>query len=127
MIERRQTARTLLGDPGLPNAQRLAGKVAVVSGAGARPFEGEPDIVGNGKAIAITFAREGARVALVDKELDWAGDTQRIIEEEEAKLKPVKAKRLSDMTDGEWIVSLEQEPHLQGVNIRREIAACPFW
>ena len=30
------------------------------------------------------------------------GDVKRIIEEEEAKLKPVKAKRLSDMTDEEW-------------------------
>lgn len=55
------------------------------------------------------------------------GDVKRIIEEEEAKLKPAKPKKQSEMTDEEWVASLEQEPHLKGVNIRREIAACQFW
>jgi len=38
-------------------ADRLAGKVAIVTGAGSR---GEG--IGNGKAAAMLFAREGARV-----------------------------------------------------------------
>jgi NAD(P)-dependent dehydrogenase (short-subunit alcohol dehydrogenase family) len=42
---------------------RLAGKVAIVTGAGSRN-EG----IGNGRAAAILFAREGARVLLVDVE-----------------------------------------------------------
>jgi len=40
---------------------RLEGKVAIVTGAGSR---GEG--IGNGKAAAVLFAREGAKVLLVD-------------------------------------------------------------
>jgi len=41
---------------------RLAGKVAIVTGAGSR---GEG--IGNGRAAAVLFAREGAKVLLVDQ------------------------------------------------------------
>ena len=57
---------------------RLSGKVAVVSGAGTFGGSG----VGNGAAAAILFARNGARVALVDAVGEWAEATARIIEEE---------------------------------------------
>ena len=40
---------------------RLQNKVAIVTGAGARG-----DVMGNGKAVSILFAREGAKVLLVD-------------------------------------------------------------
>ncbi len=56
---------------------RLEGKVAIVSGAGSSG----PGI-GNGKATAILFAREGASVLLVDREADRAEETQKIIQEE---------------------------------------------
>jgi NAD(P)-dependent dehydrogenase (short-subunit alcohol dehydrogenase family) len=46
---------------------RLAGKVAVVTGAASR---GEG--VGNGAATAILFAREGAKVVLVNRDLERA-------------------------------------------------------
>ena len=46
---------------------RLAGKVAIVTGA-ASQAEG----VGNGAAVATLFAREGARVVLVNRSLDRA-------------------------------------------------------
>src|SRR3954454_21434382 len=63
----------------MPNGLgRLAGKVAVVSGAGSRSSG-----IGNGRAIAILFAREGARVALLDQRRDWADETRRMIAEEE--------------------------------------------
>jgi len=55
------------------------------------------------------------------------GDVKRVIEEEENRLKTKKTKTESAMSDEEWVVSLEQEPHLQGINIRREVAACHFW
>jgi len=57
---------------------RLKGKVAIVVGAGQQPGE----TVGNGRAISITFAREGAKVMLVDKNLDSANDTKSIISKE---------------------------------------------
>lgn len=51
-------------------ADRLKGKVAIVTGAGSRG----PGL-GNGKATAILFAREGARVLCVDHMLDRAEAT----------------------------------------------------
>lgn len=53
---------------------RLAGKVAIVTGAGSQN-EG----IGNGRAMSILFAREGARVLLVDRRLDAAELTQAAI------------------------------------------------
>ena len=63
--------------PPLPPGPRLAGKVAIVTGAGSRA-----DGVGNGRATAILFAREGARVLLVDTDREAAGATLERIERE---------------------------------------------
>lgn len=49
---------------------RLEGKVAIVTGAGSR---GEG--IGNGKATAVLFAREGAKVLLVDMHPERAEET----------------------------------------------------
>jgi NAD(P)-dependent dehydrogenase (short-subunit alcohol dehydrogenase family) len=49
---------------------RLAGKVAIVTGAGSR---GEG--IGNGKAAAVLFAREGARVVCADQVASRAAET----------------------------------------------------
>ena len=57
---------------------RLENKVAIVTGAGQTPG----DTVGNGRAISILFAREGARVLLVDRNIASARETQAIIEKE---------------------------------------------
>ncbi|MBI2759953.1 MAG: SDR family NAD(P)-dependent oxidoreductase [Chloroflexi bacterium] len=56
---------------------RLDGKVAIVTGAGSRA-EG----IGNGRATAILFAREGARVLLVDVNAAAAEDTLTAIKAE---------------------------------------------
>jgi NAD(P)-dependent dehydrogenase (short-subunit alcohol dehydrogenase family) len=58
--------------------QRLKNKVAIVVGAGSTPGEG----MGNGRAAAILFAREGAKVMLVDRRLDSAEETKKMIDEE---------------------------------------------
>src|ERR1700755_958815 len=50
---------------------RLKDRVAIVVGAGQSPGEG----IGNGRATALTFAREGARVLCVDHHLDSALET----------------------------------------------------
>ena len=53
---------------------RLEGKVAIVTGAGS-----QGDGIGNGKATAILFAREGAKVLLVDAVAERAEETQSMI------------------------------------------------
>jgi NAD(P)-dependent dehydrogenase (short-subunit alcohol dehydrogenase family) len=56
---------------------RLDGKIAIVTGAGSRG----PGL-GNGKATAILFAREGARVLCVDQVKDRAEETAGLIRAE---------------------------------------------
>ena len=56
---------------------RLEGKVAIVTGAGSRA-EG----IGNGRAAAVLFAREGARVLLVDQQAEAAERTLAMIRAE---------------------------------------------
>lgn len=56
---------------------RVAGKIAVVTGAGS-----VGDGIGNGRAAAITYAREGAGVMLVDMDPAAAGATEKMIQEE---------------------------------------------
>lgn len=53
-------------------SQRLAGKVAIIVGAGQQPGE----TVGNGRAVAERFAEEGARLLLVDIQPDALKDTE---------------------------------------------------
>jgi NAD(P)-dependent dehydrogenase (short-subunit alcohol dehydrogenase family) len=56
---------------------RLEQKVAIVTGAGSRAAG-----IGNGRAAAILFAREGAKVLLVDQDTTAAEETLRQIREE---------------------------------------------
>lgn len=58
-------------------AGRLEGKVALVTGAGS-----VGPGWGNGRASAVLFAREGARVVVVDRDPAAAAETARLIAEE---------------------------------------------
>ncbi|MCK1572809.1 MULTISPECIES: SDR family NAD(P)-dependent oxidoreductase [unclassified Bradyrhizobium] len=58
---------------------RLKDKVAIVVGAGQSPGEG----MGNGRATALTFAREGAKVLCVDHNLASAQETVDLIAEKQ--------------------------------------------
>ncbi|HJT07544.1 MAG TPA: SDR family NAD(P)-dependent oxidoreductase [Stellaceae bacterium] len=57
---------------------RLEGKVAVIVGAGQSPGEG----IGNGRATVLRFAREGARVLAVDRNLASAEETAQLARKE---------------------------------------------
>ena len=58
-------------------AGRVEGKVALVIGGGQTPGE----TIGNGRATALTLAREGALVAVADRRLESAQDTASMIQE----------------------------------------------
>ncbi|HEV2685477.1 MAG TPA: SDR family NAD(P)-dependent oxidoreductase [Actinomycetota bacterium] len=57
---------------------RLKDKVVIVTGAGQTPGE----TIGNGRATAILFAREGARVLVVDRDIGRARETETMIAKE---------------------------------------------
>ncbi|MFJ8019459.1 SDR family NAD(P)-dependent oxidoreductase [Streptomyces sp. NPDC096311] len=54
---------------------RLAEKTAVIIGGGQTPGA----TMGNGRAVALTFAHEGAHVLVVDRDLDSAEETAELI------------------------------------------------
>lgn len=60
---------------------RLEGKTAIIVGAGQTAGE----TIGNGRAMAILFAREGAHVMCVDRRLDSAEETVKLIADEGGK------------------------------------------
>jgi NAD(P)-dependent dehydrogenase (short-subunit alcohol dehydrogenase family) len=75
-------------------AARLAGKVALIFGAGsAGPGWG------NGKAISVLFAREGAQVAAVDLHVAHAEETHRLIVAEGGDCEALQA----DVTDSRQV------------------------
>ena len=69
------------------NKARLQDKIAIVVGAGQSPGQ----TIGNGRATAILFAREGARVLAVDHNIDSAAETAEIIMQEGGHCTPFKA------------------------------------
>ncbi|SDB34868.1 SDR family NAD(P)-dependent oxidoreductase [Belnapia rosea] len=87
-------------------AENLAGKVAIVTGAGSRPGEG----VGNGRATAILLARAGARLVLADAVEAWAEETRRMIEAEGGEAltiaadvtRPEDCRRIVEAATGRW-------------------------
>src|SRR4029450_118555 len=64
---------------GLPRqaTMRLEGKPAIVIGAGQSPGEG----TGNGRATALRFAQEGAKVMAVDRDFPSAEETVSIVKQ----------------------------------------------
>ena len=57
---------------------RLQDRIAMVVGAGQSPGE----TMGNGRATALVFAREGAKVVAVDRDLASAEETVAMIRDE---------------------------------------------
>lgn len=62
---------------GTEKGERLAGRVALVTGAGSRSSD-----IGNGRAAAILLARQGAKVLLIDAVADAAIETEQMIARE---------------------------------------------
>lgn len=66
---------------------RLEGKVAVVVGGGQTPG----DTIGNGRATSVLFAREGAKVLVVDRDETSARETVSMIEKEGGVARAIQA------------------------------------
>ncbi len=66
---------------------RLKDKIAIVVGAGQTPG----DTIGNGRATAVLFSREGAKVMLVDRRLESAMETEAMIKKEGGEAHAFKA------------------------------------
>ena len=83
---------------------RLAGKSAIVVGAGQTPGE----TIGNGRAIAMLFAREGAQVLCVDRLIERALETVALIEAEGGRASAVGA-NITKAADCEAMVATARE------------------
>jgi NAD(P)-dependent dehydrogenase (short-subunit alcohol dehydrogenase family) len=66
---------------------RLQGKIAIIVGAGQSAGE----TIGNGRAMAVLFAREGAQVFCVDRRLESATETVAMIAAEGGSAVPFQA------------------------------------
>lgn len=79
-------------------SRRLQDKIAIVMGGGQTPG----DTIGNGRATAIVFAREGAHVLVVDQRRDSAQETLDMILREGGSAEAIEA----DATDESACASL---------------------
>jgi NAD(P)-dependent dehydrogenase (short-subunit alcohol dehydrogenase family) len=79
---------------------RLEGKIAVIVGAGQTPGEG----IGNGRATALRFAQEGAKVLAVDRDIGSARETAAMVAAENGVCEAFEA----DVTDEATLVEMMQ-------------------
>ncbi len=84
---------------------RLAGRKILVVGAGTRPSEEADPPIGNGRAISVLAAREGAVVACVDVDRAAAKETARMVRDEGGHAQVIQA----DISDPERCASMVTE------------------
>ena len=100
---------------------RLKDRVAIVVGAGQSPGEG----IGNGRATALTFAREGAKVLCVDHNLASAQETVDMIAAKEGTAAAFKA----DVTQNADLKAMVEDAKDAGAAsiscITMSASACP--
>jgi NAD(P)-dependent dehydrogenase (short-subunit alcohol dehydrogenase family) len=73
-------------------AGRVAGKVGIVVGGG----QTRGQTIGNGRATAIILAREGAKIAVVDRDVDSAEETVEAIQKEGGEAMALQANATSE-------------------------------
>src|SRR5215212_2946370 len=115
-----------------PGRGRLHGRRVLVVGGGQRTFDAATDPVGNGRAMSLLFAREGAQVAVADVNLASAdvtveNDVKRMIEQARATRGGLDGMVLNVGTfggiglDG---VSADEWNRIYDVNVRGPMLAC---
>jgi NAD(P)-dependent dehydrogenase (short-subunit alcohol dehydrogenase family) len=70
------------GEGNAPGRGRLRGRRILVIGAGTRPSAAPDAPIGNGRAIAVLCAREGAAIGCADRDAAAAEETLRLVEKE---------------------------------------------
>lgn len=74
-----------------PGRGRLKGRNILIVGGGQRVLNAATDPVGNGRAMSLLFAREGASVAVADMNRASAEDTASLIRKEGGKAHAIEA------------------------------------
>jgi len=86
---------------------RLRGRRILVVGGGQQTFDAATDPIGNGRAMSMLFAREGARVGVADRDAVSATATVDRIRGEGGKAMPIVA----DITDEAQVARMVTEAH----------------
>jgi NAD(P)-dependent dehydrogenase (short-subunit alcohol dehydrogenase family) len=105
------------GHPG-----RLAGHRVLVVGAGTRPSDDPEAPVGNGRAISVLAAREGARVVCADRDEEAARETSKWIWEEDGESVVVVGDVTSEESCREIVSQAAQGDRLNGLVLNVGIA-----
>ncbi len=87
-----------------PGRGRLAGRRILVVGAGQRTIPEDHPPVGNGRAVSLLFAREGAQVACVDVSQEAVDETVALVRQEGG----TALAAVADVSEGERIGPLVQ-------------------
>jgi NAD(P)-dependent dehydrogenase (short-subunit alcohol dehydrogenase family)/uncharacterized protein (DUF1330 family) len=74
-----------------PGRARMVGRRVVIVGGGQTDFHLQDQPIGNGRALAILLAREGAHVVVVDRDEASANDTVQLIRNEGVIAEPLVA------------------------------------
>ncbi|MBR0750624.1 SDR family oxidoreductase [Bradyrhizobium jicamae] len=90
-----------------PGRGRLKGRRILIVGGGQRVFDAATDPIGNGRAMSLLFAREGAHVAVADLNRASAEDTVARIAAEGGRAFAVQA----DVTQETDVVRMIDEAH----------------
>ena len=88
-----------------PGRGRLEGRRVLVVGGGQRVVDAATDPIGNGRAMSLLFAREGAHVAVADRNEDAADETVELILKEGGHAFTIEG----DITDEEHVRRIVQQ------------------
>jgi NAD(P)-dependent dehydrogenase (short-subunit alcohol dehydrogenase family) len=90
-----------------PGRDRLSGRRILIVGGGQRVFDAATDPIGNGRAMSLLCAREGAQVAVADVNRASAEDTVAQIAKEGGRAVAIEA----DVTDEAKVIAMIDAAH----------------